>query len=107
MKDKEQIEYEMRVNEKVKENLTSIDVEERYKEALDECNGEVNVAGMKFSTSYALKELDPTAFDCGMNDYIDSENFYELDGSYYNNDEVEAIRSEVEGEMEDEKTKGE
>jgi predicted nuclease with TOPRIM domain len=46
--------------------------DELYDEMLDDCYGEVQIAGLTFSTSYALKELDPTAYDCGKNDYADS-----------------------------------
>ena len=44
---------------------------DQYDEFLDEAYGEVEIAGMTFSTSYALKELDPTAYRCGFNDYTD------------------------------------
>jgi hypothetical protein len=47
------------------------DYEESYKDALDS-DGPVIIAGIKFDPSYALKELDPTAYRCGLNDYVDS-----------------------------------
>jgi hypothetical protein len=51
--------------------LDNDDYEESYKDALDS-DGPVIIAGMKFDPSYALKELDPTAYRCGLNDYVDS-----------------------------------
>ena len=46
--------------------------ESAYDEMLDECYGEVNVAGFTYSTSEALFKLDPIAYRCGMSDYYDS-----------------------------------
>jgi hypothetical protein len=40
-----------------------------YRDLLDELYGDVEICGMTFSSGYALKELDPIAFDCGKNDY--------------------------------------
>jgi predicted nucleic acid-binding Zn-ribbon protein len=47
------------------------DYENSYQEALDS-DGPVIIAGMKFDPSYALQELDPTAYRCGLGDYVDS-----------------------------------
>lgn len=43
-----------------------------YDEMLDEVYGEVDICGYSYSASYALRNLDPTAYRCGMNDYYDS-----------------------------------
>jgi hypothetical protein len=59
---------------------------------------------MEFCTSRALKELDPTAYRCGKNDWINSENFVEINGDYYNFDECERVKDnfvfEIESEIE-------
>lgn len=47
------------------------DYTDQYDEMLDELY-EVNIAGYSFSTAYALKELDPIAYRCGLLDYVDS-----------------------------------
>lgn len=44
-----------------------------YDDMLDDTYGEIDICGMKYQSSRALKELDPTAYRCGMNDYNDSE----------------------------------
>ena len=62
--------------------------EESYKELIDE-QGPVIVAGMKFTASRILEELDPTAFRCGLNDYVDS---LELS----DDEEYQALESELE-----------
>lgn len=42
-----------------------------YVDMLDEVYGDVEIAGISFSTSMALKDIDPMAFRCGMLDYYD------------------------------------
>lgn len=79
----------------ISDNLTPLDTEELYANMLDDCYGEVEIAGMNFQTSRALKELDPTAFRCGEMDYIDSLSLVEIDGDYYEQDAVEAERDSL------------
>ena len=43
--------------------------EKQYDEMLDDIYGDVKIAGFTYSTSCALKELDPTAYRCGKADY--------------------------------------
>lgn len=50
--------------------LDNDDYEESYKESLDS-EGPVNVAGMQFDASRIIEELDPTAYRCGLVDYVD------------------------------------
>lgn len=49
--------------------------EEQYDEMLDE-EGDIKVAGCTFSPSQILKELDPTAYRCGLNDIQEYETKY-------------------------------
>lgn len=54
---------------------------------LDDVYGQVEVAGYSYSTSYALKEIDITAYNETFNNYIDSlcadEVLYEDDNGDY------------------------
>jgi hypothetical protein len=70
------------------------DYEESYKDALDS-DGPVIIAGIKFDPSYALKELDPTAYRCGLNDYVDS--LEKEDDPKYKGleEELEALTDEI------------
>lgn len=86
----------------ITDNLTPLDTEELYADMLDDCYGECEIAGMTFSTSRALKELDPTAFRCGMVDYIDSLSLIEIEGDYYEQDAVEQERDGLIEELESE-----
>lgn len=55
-----------------------IDITGLYDDALDG-EGEVEVAGLTFYPSRIIEELDPIAYRCGFNDYMDS--LY-CDGAY-------------------------
>ena len=46
--------------------------EEMYDEMLDDCEGPVELCGMTYSASHVLREVDPVAYRCGFNDYVDS-----------------------------------
>lgn len=43
--------------------------DEAYRDMLDELYGDVEICGMKFSSGYALQQLDEVAFRCGKSDY--------------------------------------
>lgn len=64
------------------EKITEYELERMYDEMLDEVYGVVEIAGMNFDTSRALKECDPIAYRVGMVDYADSliEDGYEVEG---------------------------
>lgn len=62
----------------------------------------VQIAGMTFQTSRALKELDPTAFRCGEVDYIDSLSLVEIGGDYYEFEACDTERDELISELESE-----
>ena len=66
--------------------ISDRELENLYNEFLDEVYPDCKIAGYQYSTSLALKEIDPTAYRCGMNDWIDSmldDTFTEIDGEYY------------------------
>ena len=55
------------------EKLTEHDALERYDEMLDELYTPYNIGVLEFAPSRVLKELDPTAYRTGFNDWLDSE----------------------------------
>lgn len=110
-KDQREKHIEAKLEKRVKENLKPIDLEELYRNMIDECEPVVKVGGLSFTPSRIIEELDPTAFRCGVSDYADSligETISEeIDGEYYNLDEVNDIRDEIESELdEEEETEG-
>lgn len=68
-----------------------------YDDWLDEMEGEVEVCGMSYCASTVLKAVDPIAYRCGFNDYVDSLDFSEF--SEYG--ELEESIEELEQEIED------
>tara|TARA_R100001510_G_C7649768_1_gene207238 strand:- start:1631 stop:1825 length:195 start_codon:yes stop_codon:yes gene_type:complete len=60
--------------------LNEYDAEEMYDEWLDSM-GEVEVCGLTYCASRVLKEIDPIAYRCGFNDFLDAEG-YEIDNDY-------------------------
>lgn len=47
-------------------------LEAAYDEYLDEIYPEVEIAGVTFSPSRILAEVDPTAYRCGFSDWVDA-----------------------------------
>ena len=45
----------------------------RYNEMLDECYPLVKFGELEYLPSRVLKEIDPIAYQCGFNDWVDSE----------------------------------
>ena len=106
-KDQREKHIEAELEKRVKEELKPIDLEELYRDMIDECEPVVKVGGLSFTPSRIIEELDPIAFSCGVNDYADSligETISEemIDGEYYNLDEVNDIRDEIESELDEE-----
>lgn len=71
-----------------------IDTEQAYDEMLDDCYSFSSVGG-PFSglrPSRVLQECDATAYRCGFSDWLDSEEYTEIDGVYYRDDEIDDAR---------------
>jgi hypothetical protein len=49
--------------------MNDYQIEESYKEMLDDAYGTVTIAGYEYQTSYALKECDPIAYRVGLSDF--------------------------------------
>jgi len=52
--------------------ITETEALEMFNEMLDDCEGPVELCGMTYSASNVLREIDPVAYRCGFNDYVDS-----------------------------------
>lgn len=86
----------------ISDNLTPLDTSDMYRTMLEDCYGEIEVAGLTFSAARIIEELDPTAFRCGEADYIDSLSLVEIQGDYYEQDAVEQEREGLIEELESE-----
>jgi hypothetical protein len=49
--------------------LSDYEIEEQYKDMLDECYPPIKFGDMEYSPSYALYNLDPIAYRVGLSDY--------------------------------------
>ena len=77
--------------------------EEEYKDALDE-QGDVVIGSLHYSPSYVLREVDPTAYRCGLADYIDSLDVSDDPAYKELEEELETLENELadlEGELDD------
>ena len=52
--------------------MSDYEIEQAYKDMLDEVYGTVIIAGTEFDTSRALQELDPIMYNEGLLDFTDS-----------------------------------
>jgi hypothetical protein len=101
------------MNNKVKElserrivaELEPVDLEQLYRDMLDDVEPEVRVAGLSFCASRIVEELDPVAFRCGVCDYADSmvndTITEEIEGNHYDLREAQEIVDEVEAQLEE------
>ena len=53
-------------------HYTDRDLEQMYDEMLNDCYEEVNICGMTYEPADCLRHMDPTAYRCGLADYLDS-----------------------------------
>lgn len=49
--------------------MNDYELEESYKDMLNDAYGMVTIAGYEYETAYALKECDPIAYRVGLSDY--------------------------------------
>lgn len=93
------------IEERVADELQPMDMEAQYREMLDDCYSFDSVGGpfAHMSPSRVLEEVDPVAFRCGFNDWIDAElgeTIEEIGGEYYDKREVEDLKKTLEEEQE-------
>jgi len=92
----------------VTSECSTIDREQRFRDMLDDCYSFDKVGGpfAHMSPSSVLEEVDPAAFRCGVNDYMDGQEV-EIEGDYYDPEEVEVARESFLSELEDEESEKE
>jgi len=81
------------LEEILEQDYTAVDIDQRYDEFLD-CEGPVSVAGLEYYPSRILSEIDPTAYNCGLSDFIDNEDLVEYDGEYYDRNDFDEAESD-------------
>ncbi len=88
----------------IESECKAIDREARFDAMLDECYSVDSVGGpfQYMSPSRVLREMDPTAHRCGVNDYADGEEWVEVGDQTYDQGEAEDARESFVEEMESE-----
>ena len=87
------------------------DFADQFDESLDESIPEIEIGCLTYSPSYVLKNVDPTAYRCGLNDFVDSLDVEDSDEYKALQEEIDDIQEEIdqlqsdiedlEGEIED------
>lgn len=72
-----EISDDLAIEEEASNKYSRRQLEDMYDDFLDEIYPEANICGYEYSSSRALKEIDPTAYRCGLNDWADSEGYEE------------------------------
>lgn len=90
--------------DRVEENCKAIDTDELYAQTLDECYSFETVGGPfgHMRPSDVLREMDPTAYRCGRNDWLDGEDITEVRREDYSTADLEEVREGLLSELEDE-----
>lgn len=79
---------EFETREEAEEYISEEYAPEIYDEYLDEMYPETTIAGHNYSTSHALKRIDPIAYRCGLSDYA-TELFEEIEEEEIEEEEIE------------------
>jgi len=66
------------------------ELEEQYRDMLDDVYGESDICGYKYPASRALADIDPIAFREGLLEYTSSETVM-IEDRYFNKDEADML----------------
>ena len=72
------------------------DYEDQFDESLDESIPEIEIGCLTYSPSHVLKNVDPTAYRCGLNDFIDSLDVEDSDEYKALQEEIDQLQSDIE-----------
>jgi polyhydroxyalkanoate synthesis regulator phasin len=89
--------------------LDPYDFEDLYIDSMDS-EGAVNVAGLEFMPSDIIKEMDPTAYRCGLIDFVDGIDLSESKEYQTMNEDLEILTDELldlQNELDDLENEGE
>ena len=88
----------------IADNCKIVDREAAFDSMLDDCYTFEKVGGpfSHMSPSRVLRDCDPVAYRCGVNDYADGDEWTEISGETYETEAAEKARTEFIGELETE-----
>ena len=69
---------------------------EQYDDCLNEvCGGCVKIGSLEYDAGRALREVDPIAYCCGLNDYVDGIEIEETEAYKDLTEEIEELESKI------------
>ena len=71
------------------------DFADQFDELLDE-SGEIEIGCLTYSPSHVLKNVDPTAYRCSLNDFVDYLDVEDSDEYKALQDEIDQLQSDIE-----------
>lgn len=83
-----------------------MEAEDAYDEMLDDCYEPFRIGSMEYSPSLVLREVDPIAYRCGLNDFTSEEpkdRWSDYPGLVAEKEELEGELSDLEDELEEAK----
>ena len=80
------------------------DYQDQFDELLDDSSPEIEIGSLTYSPSHVLKNVDPVAYRCSLNDFVDSldvEDSDEYKALQEEIDQLESDKEDLESEIED------
>ena len=72
------------------------DYEDQFDESLDDSIPEIEIGCLTYTPSHVLKNVDPTAYRCGLNDFVDSLDVEDSDEYKALQEEIDQLKSDIE-----------
>ena len=72
------------------------DYEDQFDEYLDESIPEIEIVCLTYSPSRVLKNVDPVAYRCGLNDFVNSLDVEDSDEYKALQEEIDQLQSDIE-----------
>lgn len=72
------------------------DFEDQFDDSLDNSIPEIEIGCLTYSPSHVLKNVDPTAYRCGLNDFVDSLDVEDSDEYKALQEEIDQLKSDIE-----------
>ena len=70
--------------------------EDQFDESLDDSIPEIEIGCLTYTPSHVLKNVDPTAYRCGLNDFVDSLDVEDSDEYKALQEEIDQLKSDIE-----------
>ena len=72
------------------------DFADQFDDSLDNSIPEIEIGCLTYSPSHVLKNVDPTAYRCSLNDFVDSLDVEESDEYKALQEEIDQLKSDIE-----------